>query len=63
MDNIDIFQSARLYIDQYGADASIEAAKTSEALMKKDDEKGSAVWMQIGRAIEELQATEGLTKH
>lgn len=57
MDKIEILRSAKLYIDKYGTDASIAAAKRSEALMKADDDEGCAMWMRIGRAIEELQAT------
>ena len=63
MDDIDIYRSAKLYIDQYGADASVRAAMTADAMLARGDLEGFNVWMRIGRAIEELQAMEGGTKH
>lgn len=63
MDEIEIYRSAKLYIDQYGADASAHAAMRAEALLACDDLDGFNVWMQIGRKIEEMLAIEGGTKH
>ena len=63
MDDIDIYRSAKHYIDQYGADASKHAAMQAEAMMRVGDLDGYSVWMRIGRAIEELQATGGGTTH
>jgi len=62
MNDIHIYRSAKLYIDQYGADASKHAAMQAEAMMRVGDLEGYGVWMQIGRAIEELQAKEGGAK-
>lgn len=63
MDETDIYRSAKLYIDQYGADASKHAAMQAEAMMRAGDLGGYNAWMRIGRAIEDMQATEGGTKH
>ena len=62
MDDIDIYRSAKLYIDQYGVDASVHAAMTADAMLARGDLEGYQVWMRIGRAIEEMQATGGGTK-
>ena len=59
MDDRDIYRSAKLYIKQYGADASAHAAMRAEALLACDDLDAFNVWMRIGQAIEEMQATEG----
>ena len=63
MDDIDINRSAKLYIDKYGADASKHAAIQAEAMMRVGDLEGYGVWMRIGRAIEDMQATKGGTQH
>ena len=63
MDRIDIYRSAKLYIDEYGADASVHAAKKADAMVERGDLEGYHVWMRIGRAIEKLQAVKGGTRH
>ena len=63
MDDLDIYRSAKLYVDQCGADASIHAAIKQDATLERGDLDGVAVWRRIIRAIEELQATEGETEH
>ena len=32
MEDIDIYRSAKLYIDQYGVDASVQAGMTADAI-------------------------------
>ena len=61
MDVIDLYRSAKLNIDQDGTDASAHAVMRAEALLACDDPDGFNVWMRIGRAIEDMQATEGGT--
>ena len=61
MHDIDIYRSAKLYIDQYGADASKHAAMQAEAMMRASDLEGYNAWMRIGRAIEDMQAAAGRT--
>jgi len=63
MDDINIHLSAKLYIDQYGVDASAHAAKQADVMLARGDLDGFNVWMRIGRAIEDMQAKEGGTKH
>jgi hypothetical protein len=57
MDDIDIHRNAKLYIDQYGVDASVHAAKKADAMLERGDLDGFNVWMRIGRVIEDMQAT------
>ena len=63
MDDIDIYRSAKLYIDQYGVHASARAAMTADAMLARGDLEGFNAWMRIGRAIEEMQSKEGGTTH
>ena len=63
MDDKDIYRAAKLLIDQYGADAPINAAMRIDALIAGGDVDGVSVWKRVLRAIMELQATEGRTKH
>lgn len=63
MDQADIYRSAKLYIDQYGVDASVHAAMKADEMMRAGDLEGYAVWMQIGRAIEKLQASKSDNRH
>ncbi len=55
--DIDIFRSANILVKQYGEDAPIEAAMKADAMLEAGDLDGYAVWMQILRAVEELQRT------
>lgn len=63
MDDIEINRSAKLYIDQYGVNASVRAAMTADAMLELGDLDGFNVWMRIGRAIEDMQAKNGGTRH
>ena len=63
MEDIDIYRSAKLYIDQYGVEASVHAAMKADAMLERGDLEGFNVWMRIGRAIENMQANEGGTRH
>ena len=49
--DLDIFRSAKLLIDQHGADAAIEAARRADALLDKGDLDGRAVWLRIQAAV------------
>ena len=40
MEDIDIYCSAKLYIDQYGVDASVHAAKKADAMLERGDLEG-----------------------
>ncbi|MCZ6453108.1 MAG: hypothetical protein O6909_02600 [Alphaproteobacteria bacterium] len=57
-DDIDIYRTAKLYINQHGDQAAIQAAMQSDALLEAGDLDGAATWRRIIKAIEVLQATE-----
>ena len=51
-DDIDIFRSAKLYIDAHGDQAALQAAMQSDALLAAGDMDGAATWRktkQVGR--------------
>ncbi len=54
----DIYRSANDLIKQHGDDAPIEAAMRADELMEAGNMEGRAVWLRIGRAIEELLSEE-----
>ncbi len=56
--DIDIYRAAKLYIDQHGDQAALQAAMQTDAQLAAGDMDGAAVWRKIIRAIEVLQATE-----
>ena len=53
-EEIDIYRSAHLLIEQHGDDASIHAAQEADACLEKGDLDGKATWMRVIQAIEEL---------
>ncbi len=53
-DEIDIYGSAKLLIDQHGEDAPIFAAMQADKCLEGGDLDGKAVWMGVIRAIKEL---------
>ncbi|MCH9051259.1 MAG: hypothetical protein IIA72_09255 [Proteobacteria bacterium] len=57
-DEIDVYRSAKLLIDQHGEDASIFAAQQADACLAAGDLDGKAVWMGVIRAIEQLTNTD-----
>lgn len=58
MDEIDIWRSAKLLIDQHGIFADDRARDRQFELFTKDDAAGFAVWGRIREAIRELQRIE-----
>jgi hypothetical protein len=63
MVKIAINRSARLLIEQYGADAAVRAARNADALLERGNLGGYYTWMQIGRRIERMQEAEGRVRH
>lgn len=63
MDSLDIYRTAKLMIDQHGAEAKIQAAMKQDAMLERGDLDGVAVWRMVIRAIDELQDTSGGTRH
>jgi len=56
--DIDIYRSAKLYIDQHGDQAALQAAMQADALLETGNMDGAATWRKIIKAIEVMQATE-----
>ncbi len=62
--DIDVYRSAKLLIDQYGADALLEAALKADELLDAGDLDGQAVWLWIRKAVVELlKPGDGETVH
>ena len=55
---IDIWCSAKLLVDQHGADAPTRAAQRADELLAAGDIEGRAAWLQILEAVRELMATK-----
>jgi len=53
-EEIDIYRSAKLLIDNHGEDATIFAAMQADKCLAAGDLDGKAVWMGVIRAIKEL---------
>ena len=51
----DIYQSAKLVIDQHGTESGDFAARRADLLMEEGDADGAVVWRRILEAIVELQ--------
>ena len=59
-DEIDIYRAAKLYVDQHGDQAALQAAMQADALLAAGDLDGAATWRKIIKAIEVMQATEAV---
>ncbi len=57
-DDIDIYRAAKLYVDEHGDQAALQAAMQADALLEAGDMDGVATWRKIIKAIEVMQATE-----
>jgi len=55
---IDIYRSAKIYIDQHGDQAALQAAMQADGLLDAGDMDGATTWLKIVKAVEVLQATE-----
>jgi hypothetical protein len=55
--------AANLLIRQHGQDAEIEAARKAGLMLDRDDRDGYLAWLNIKRAIVELQAPQGGRAH
>ena len=53
-EEIDIYRSAKLLINQHGEDAPIHAAMQADACWERGDLDGKVVWMGVIRAIKGL---------
>ena len=66
-DDIDIYRSAKLLLDQHGEDAPIFAAMQADRCLEAGDLEGKAIWMGVIRAIKEMldrgPSTDGQPVH
>ena len=58
MDDHDIYRTANILIREHGEDAPVQAAMRADAMLKKGDLDGYAVFQRIVRAAEELLSKE-----
>ncbi len=56
--DIDIYRAAKLYIDNHGDQAVVQAAMQADAQLAAGDMEGAAMWRRIIKAIEDLLATK-----
>ena len=62
--DLDIYRSAKILVEQHGADALIQAALKADELLDAGDLDGQAVWMRIRKAVLELMKPgDGETVH
>ena len=63
VDDIDIWRSAKLLIDQHGDEAPIHAAMRADELLAAGDLDGYAAWKRIVRAVDDLLRVERDAEH
>jgi hypothetical protein len=63
MNDRDIYRSAKLLVDQYGAAAPVQAALRADAMIERGDMEGAAVWKRIATAIFVIRSSYGKTMH
>jgi hypothetical protein len=56
--DINIWQSAKILVDRHGADALTVAEQRAAEMIGRGDAEGLAVWKRIKTAVEELLNTE-----
>jgi hypothetical protein len=57
---IDIYRTAQVIIDQYGEDAVLEAMKRIDKYLERNNANGAILWNRIADAILTLQMPENL---
>jgi hypothetical protein len=55
--DIDIWRSAKILVDNHGADAPVVASMRAAEMINRGDGEGLAVWKRIMAAIDELLNT------
>ena len=53
--DIDVYRSAKLFIDKHGDEASIHAAMKADDMLERGDMDGRGVWLRIMGAINDMQ--------
>ncbi len=61
--DLDIYRSAKILVEQHGADALIEAALKADELLDAGDRDGRAVWLRIRAAVVDLLRDSPLAHH
>lgn len=56
--NPEVYRSASVMVEHYGAQAEVEAAALARSMCERGDLDGERVWLEIVRAIVELQRQE-----
>ncbi len=52
--DLDIYRTAKLFVDKHSTEAPIHAATQADDMLDKGDMDGRAVWLRVVRAVEEL---------
>ena len=55
---IDVYRSAKLFIELHGDEAAIQAACQADAMLNRGDLDGAVVWRRIVAVINDLQREE-----
>jgi hypothetical protein len=55
MEEIDIWQTAKILIDAHGESAWLEAAQRADHCLEVGNSDGATVWKRVLRAVEDLQ--------
>lgn len=63
MDVKDPYRCAKILIDQYGSNAEGYAEQRMQAMMHRNDAKGSACWLAIENAIRDLRRMSSSNIH
>jgi hypothetical protein len=63
MNQKDIYRSANLVNDKYGADAAAHAGRRIQEMIGRRDVLRAGVWRRSQRTVRHLQGTNGGTKH
>ncbi len=56
-DDLDIFRTVRMLINEHGEEASIDAAMRADKRLEAGDLDGRTLRLRVLRAVKELQAT------
>ena len=52
--DLDIYRSAQILVKRHGEDTAIEATMRTDAMLKKGDLDGYAVWKRVAKVAAEL---------
>ena len=55
-EDIDIYRAANEFIKRYGNDVTVQASMKADEMLERGSMVGRSMWLQIIRAIDELQS-------